>query len=249
MKKHNLDVYKDAYNDEFKFYDENILMLSWYVQRIIKTLRKNLYRSILSLGIGHKIVSKKIIVKLGQSLEKYLIVEGSQEIIKEFKNGIILPSNVAIVNSLFEEFDTEKKFDAIEMGFVLEHVENPLLLVQNYSNFLGNNGSLFIAVPNAKSLHRLIGHKAGLLDDIYKLSKYDLQYGHKRYFDLKTLSDLILEANLKIKNVEGIMLKPFSTFQLKSLDLAPKVVNSLFEIGVNYPEISNGIYIEATLCL
>jgi 2-polyprenyl-3-methyl-5-hydroxy-6-metoxy-1,4-benzoquinol methylase len=247
MKKQQLDDYKCAYNKKFKFYDENILMLSWYSQRVIKSIRDKHLRSIISLGIGHKIVSKNIIAEIGQHLKRYVIIEGSRKIIKEYKEEVTLPKHIYVINSIFEEFNPEEKYDAIEMGFVLEHVDNPLSIIKKYSNFLKKNGFIFIAVPNAKSLHRLIGYKAGILNNLYGLSEHDKELGHKRYFDKESLIKLLFEVNLKIVNIEGIFLKPFSTSQLKSLKLTPEVINALLSIGVGYPEISNAIYIETTL--
>jgi 2-polyprenyl-3-methyl-5-hydroxy-6-metoxy-1,4-benzoquinol methylase len=245
--KNRLDEHKDAYHEEFKFHDENILMLSWYVQRIIKSIRDNKAKSIISLGIGHKVVSKKIMDELGHFLNKYLIIEGSSKIINEFKKSITMPSYLSLTNSLFEEFTTKKKFDAIEMGFVLEHVDDPLFIIKKYVSFLKRNGSVFIAVPNAKSLHRQIGYQAGMLDNFYKLSNHDLELGHKRYFDMDSFVKLVIKSGLKIVNIEGIFLKPFSTSQLKSLQLTPHVVRALCDIGTEYPDISNAIYVEATL--
>jgi len=82
----SLDVFKDAYHEGFSFHDENIVMLSWYVRRVIGGIRKKNLKKALSLGIGHKVVSKGIISGLGQFLEKYVIVEGSREIIRELEN-------------------------------------------------------------------------------------------------------------------------------------------------------------------
>ncbi len=246
MKKRNLGEYKEAYDEEFEFYDENVVMLSWYSKRIIKTIQNNNCKSCLSLGIGHKIVSKTIIAELAPALDNYLIIEGSLEFIKELKNNVKFPSHVSIIHSLFEEFDTGEKFDVIEMGFVLEHVDDPFLILKRYATFLKQKGFIFIAVPNAKSFHRLIGYKAGMLDNLYRLSKYDLELGHKRYFDMESLVKLVKSSGLKIVNKEGIFFKPFSTSQLKSLDLSPEAINSLCSMGVEYPEISNAIYIEAT---
>lgn len=245
MKKAGLDVFKESYNKDFKFYDENILMLSWYGQRVLSTLREKKIKTMISLGIGHKIVSKKIIEEFGPQLEKYLLLEGSREIIDGFGKEIRLPSNVSIIHSLFEDFKIHEKFDAIEMGFVLEHVDDPLSVMKQYANFLRPNGTIFIAVPNAKSLHRIIGFKAGMLDNIYSLSRYDRDLGHKRYFDLESLTEIILQSDLKVEKVEGIFLKPFSTVQLKSLNLSSEILNALCNIGVEYPEISNAIYLEA----
>jgi SAM-dependent methyltransferase len=243
----SLDVFKDAYHEGFSFHDENIVMLSWYVRRVIGGIRKKNLKKALSLGIGHKVVSKGIISGLGQFLEKYVIVEGSREIIRELENELNIPSNISVVNALFEEFTSKEKYDAIEMGFVLEHVDDPSRIVRRYSDFLEHGGSIFIAVPNARSLHRLIGHEAGMLPDPFQLSPSDLKLGHRRYFDLESLVKLVTSSGLTVVNIEGIYLKPFSTGQLKSLRLSPDVVDALCVVGMKYPEISNALYIEATL--
>ncbi len=246
MNRNVLDGFKEAYNRKFKFYDEDILMAIWCGQRMVETITEKGFKSVISLGVGHKVVSRSILRNLSDILTKFIIIEGSSKMIKDFRRTINLPPNVRLVKSLFEEFETEEKFDAIEMGFVLEHVDHPLSILKRYSTFLKAGGSILISVPNARSLHRLIGCEAGLLDDLYRLSPFDLRLGHKRYFDLKSLERLVHKSGLKIAKREGIYLKPFSTSQLKSLHLSPEVTQSLFSIGVSYPEIGNAIYLEVT---
>jgi hypothetical protein len=56
-------------------------------------------------------------------------------------------------------------------------VDDPGVIVRQFSRYLAPGGAMFIVVPNARSLHRLIGHKAGLLDNLYRLSAEDLQLG------------------------------------------------------------------------
>jgi len=214
--KENLNRYKRAYQDDFKFTGENLAMLKWYVFKIIEA---------------------------GQS--KYVILEGSEAIIKDYIKQLDLPSNVEIVHDYFENYETAILFDIIEMGFILEHVDDPVLILKRFKKLLNKNGSIFIAVPNAKSLHRMLGYRAGLLDDIFKLSEYDLSLGHKRYFDLESITDLILKSDLKIIRTEGIFLKPFTTDQLKKIDLPAEIFRALYEMGQRYPEISNAILIEA----
>jgi SAM-dependent methyltransferase len=223
-------MHKEAYSEDFMFHDENRLMLSWYSRRIIKVIRA---------------VSRTIVLEPGSLLDKYIIIEGSRKIIEEFTNEVELPENVSVKNVLFEEFSTGEKFDVIEMGFVLEHIDDPQGLIRKYKDFLRPQGSIFIAVPNARSLHRVIGNRAGLLDDLYSLSKHDLELGHKRYFDKESLTKIVLESGLKILNTEGIFLKPFSTSQIRSLNLPQEVLDALFSTAVDSPDISNAIYVEA----
>jgi 2-polyprenyl-3-methyl-5-hydroxy-6-metoxy-1,4-benzoquinol methylase len=246
MKNQNLDAFSSAYKEQASFHDENRTMLGWYAQRIIQRIAAKSYRSVLSLGIGHQVLPRAILKGLGDKLDRYAVIEGSIEIIETFRSQMAIPFNTELIHSFFEDFQAVKKFDAIEMGFVLEHVNDPAAMVRQYAQFVSPGGTLYIAVPNARSLHRLIGHEAGLLDDLYRLSPEDLHFGHQRYFDFESIRRLVLEAGLKIMNVEGILMKPLTSGQLKALNLSPEVVNGLLKVGVGFPDICNGILLEAT---
>jgi 2-polyprenyl-3-methyl-5-hydroxy-6-metoxy-1,4-benzoquinol methylase len=245
-KKENLNAYQDAYKENFMFYNENRWYLEVYAKLISEKIIQRNYKNILSLGLGHNVVSNSLIQLLGKNLNQYIIVEGSIDIINEFEQNNE-KSNIKLFHSYFEDFCSNVKYDSIEMGFILEHVDNPALILNRYKNFIIETGSIFIAVPNAKSLHRIIGEKAGLLDNLYKLSEYDLQLGHKRYFDLNSLEELIQSVGLKIVDKKGLMIKPITGEQIKKLGWQQNIIDALFEIGFDYPEIANCIYIEAKL--
>ena len=242
----NLNKFKNAYENEFKFNDENHSMLDWYSSKIISSVKNKNNISCLSLGIGHRTVSKKIIEELNP-LNKYVIVEGSLDIIKRYKNEIEMKSYVEIIHCFFEKFHCNELFDFIEAGFILEHVDDPLLILKKFKRFLKSDGSMFIAVPNARSLHRLIGNKAGLLKNVYNLSEYDYQLGHKRYFDLNKITNLIINAGMKVKQCEGIFLKPLTTDQLKNINFSKEIYRALYMLAEDFPDISNSIFIEAEL--
>jgi len=246
-KKENLDNYDKAYNSEFKFNDENSWFLTRYAQYMSRSIRTNNYKSIISLGIGHHIVSDILSSEIDNKVEKYTILEGSKSLIDKFN---ILPSHknkTALVHTYFEEFETDEKFDVIEMGFVLEHVDDPELIVKKFKNYLSENGRMYIAVPNARSLHRLIGYESGLLESVYKLSDYDQQLGHKRYFDLESISKIVTNAELKIENKVGLFLKPIPTNQMQQLGWSENIIEALLKIGDSNPDISNCILLEAKL--
>jgi len=245
MTSEDLNQYGAAYTDAFEFHDENVAMLGWYVQRVITSLRARDARSLLSLGIGHQVVSRSLVAEVGSVLSRYVIVEGSSEILSQFRKELEPPDDVELVNGWFEEYTSEEPFDTIEMGFVLEHVDDPKALVARYADMLADDGRLFIAVPNARSLHRQIGHHAGLLDDMYALSDADKQLGHKRYFDLQSLQTLVSDCGLEVLSATGIFLKPFTTGQLRSLELDPKVAAALYAVGADHPELCNALLVEA----
>ncbi|MCX7063006.1 MAG: methyltransferase domain-containing protein [Proteobacteria bacterium] len=175
------------------------------------------------------------------------MLEGSREMIERFNRQPAPAPALHVVECFFEEFASDEQFDAIEMGFVLEHVENPVQLLSKYQKTLAVDGSLFIGVPNALSLHRRLGQKAGFLDDPYKLSEMDLNYGHRRYFDLESLKACVIQAGFKIRSSQGLLMKPFTERQMQSLDLTLPVWEALAELSKDYPEIANSIFVEAGL--
>ncbi len=243
---HDLDGQRSSYHAGFRFFDENARALTWYAERLVGCLARRDCRSALSLGIGQRIVGGRLIeATLAGRLERYMIVEGSATAIEELRADAVDLSKTELVESWFERFSTEARFDLIEMGFVLEHVDEPRAIVERFRAFLNPGGVCAIAVPNARSLHRLIGFEAGLLDDVYRLSSEDLALGHQRYFDLESLRSLVTAAKLDIEVEEGILIKPITSGQLKALDLPPEVYRGLFEVAVELPAISNSIYMEA----
>ena len=53
-----------------------------------------------------------------------------------------------IIGGAIEQIELEQKFDNITLFHVLEHVENPKLVIDKCWNLLNNEGRLIIAVPN-----------------------------------------------------------------------------------------------------
>jgi hypothetical protein len=90
-----------------------------------------------------------------------------------------------------------------------------------------------------------VGERAGLLGDLYALSDHDLAVGHRRYFDRARLVALVEDARLRVAACEGILLKPLTTGQLKQLGLDARVMGALCELGRDYPDIANALYLEA----
>jgi SAM-dependent methyltransferase len=244
----HLDKYKESYTSVFPHFEENFITHVAYGERIARHIHLDGASTALSLGIGHSEVSHHILAELiNGPLERYVVVDGAPQILAGFRHSLdVVPDGLELIEGYFETFTVSGRFDVIEAGFILEHVDDPSFILNRLHQFLMPGGRVFMAVPNARSLHRLLGHMGGLLEDMYALSPADLALGHKRYFDLDTISALVRNAGFKIARTEGLLLKPFTTSQLKALDLSPAVWQALLKISAGYPDISNAICIEAT---
>ena len=73
------------------------------------------------------------------------------EICKDDCENISAALGVDIVWSDFLKFDTEKRFDIIIMGDILEHVSKPIDALQKAYDLLNDNGILWLSTPNYNS--------------------------------------------------------------------------------------------------
>lgn len=232
-----LDVHVAAYQGGNLYDFDNEILLTWYPQRVLR--HAGVARSLLELGLGHGYATDIF----SSRFERHVVLEGSPAVIRIFRDKH--PDCPAeVVETWFENFTTDERFDLIVMGFILEHVDDPLLILRRFRDFLAPGGKMFLAVPNAEVLNRRLGQLAGLLDKVTTLSEHDLLLGHKRYYTVASLSADVAQAGCGVDRMEGIYLKPFTTQQIVSLQLDRKVIDALCTVGIDYPELSCGLLAE-----
>ena len=236
-----LDAHVAAYQGCDLYDFDNEILLTWYPRRVLRHAEG--FASLLELGLGHGFAANLF----DSHFRRHVVVEGSPAVIRNFQDRHP-ECRAQIVESFFESFSTEGQFDVIVMGFILEHVDDPQQILRRYRAFLAPGGKMFLAVPNAEVLNRRLGHLAGMLNDLSALSANDHLLGHKRYYTLASLTHEVENAGYRIDWVEGIYLKPFTTAQITSLQLDIRIINSMCEVGVNYPELSCGILAEISAC-
>lgn len=219
---------------------ENDLMLHWYPQRIID--RMGHVDTLLELGLGHGFTAEIF----NKVCAQHTIVDGASTVIEQFHRNH--PEFTGrIVESYFETFEPSAPFDAIVMGFILEHVDDPDLILCRYRQYLKPDGRMYVAVPNAKSLNRRLGLEMGLIDDIYSLNANDLALGHQRQYCLDTLRAALQDAGYVITHQEGIYLKPLPLGVLKTLPDMQANLQAMLQVGVEFPELCVGLLLEVEL--
>lgn len=238
--KNTLDNHVPAYQG-LSIYDfDNTIQLKWYPQRIVQFSHNA--TSLLELGLGHGITADAF----GRHFKRHVVVDASPAVIANFRERYP-ESKVEIIESFFETFDTPERFDVVMFGYILEHVDDPVLILKHFRHLLAPGGRMFITVPNAEVLNRRLGHLAGMLPDLQQLSEHDLLLGHKRYYTVESLRQDIEEAGYRVQRLEGIYLKPLSTSQMISLDLSEDVIRALCLAAIDYPELSCGLLAELAL--
>lgn len=229
-----------AYGDGFDYAFDNNVMLNWYPRRIMALSKRE--NSALELGIGHGYTCNHF----SEFFARYSVIDGSQSVIDKFKQQYP-GSKAQVIQSLFEDFETDITFDVIIIGFVLEHVDSPTQILNHFKKFIAPNGRCFVSVPNGESLHRRFGHAAGLLPDMLALGDGDQALGHQRLYSVASMRQQLEACGYRVIRQEGIFLKPITTNQLRSLNLSKEVLEAMCKVGADYPELSAGLLFEAKL--
>lgn len=231
--KDNLDVHVPSYSSTNEYHFDNLLMINKYSDLVLQLAKPEW--KVLDLGIGHGVTTNKF----SQFFSDYTVLDGSHSIIEKF-HADFPHVNAHIIETYFEEYETDQKYDLIILGFVLEHVDNPCAILEKYKKMLMPQGKMFIAVPNAETLNRRVGYYAGLLRDIKQLSANDNAFGHKRYFTVDDFKKDLARVGLISKKYFGLYLKPLTSKQLAILNLPHEVFEAFLKVGEEYPELSLG---------
>lgn len=231
-----LNSYLPAYQDEFLYALDNRLILNWYPDRVMSLAKGD---SLLELGIGHGYSTSRF----SKHFKRHLVIDGSSEIIRQFQETFP-DCSASIVENYFETFETSERFDVIVMGFILEHVDNPELILSRYKKFLKPNGVIYLTVPNAEALNKRLGYEAGLLPSLFQLGEGDKALGHQRLFSVQTLKDMIQKCGYSCDKLEGIFLKPITTSQIQELALSEEILQGMMKVGIDYPELCVALFME-----
>lgn len=233
----NLDDIANVYKPGEAAEIENDLILHWYPERIIRRYKQ--CDDLLELGIGHGFTAPIF----NASCANHTIIEGSKEVIQQFKKSHENIS-VKIIHDFFESYNNNKLFDVIIMGFILEHVDSPELIVQKYKKYLKPDGKLYASVPNGKSLNRRYGLELGIIDDLYSLNENDIALGHQRQYCLDSFKELFTRNGYCITHVEGIYLKPLPLDVLATLPDFKGNLHAMLRVGIDYPDLCIAMLVE-----
>ena len=233
----DLDAVASEYFPKAATAIENDLILHWYPRRIAE--RFGHCEALLELGIGHGFTASIF----SEACDQHVILEGSQLVIEQFREKH--PDSTAeLVEGYFENYETSVRFVVIIMGFILEHVDDPGLVLRRYRALLKPGGKLFVAVPNGKSMNRRLGLELGLIDDLYSLNANDHALGHKRQFCRDTLKGLLADCGYRVEHEEGIYLKPLPLHVLKTLTDFEANLQAMLRVGVDFPDLCVALLME-----
>lgn len=215
---HDQDIMADKFiEDECQYYTYN-----WVFSHI------NESDSILELGYGEGNFTSELVSRGFNPV----VLDGSDLLLQKAKN--IHGDKISIEHALFEEFIPEQKFDCVLATHVLEHVDEPVSLLEHMKKWLNPNGKIIIIVPNKESIHRQLAVLMGLQPALDTLGARDHLVGHQRVYSLETLEADVVAADYKVADSAGFFLKTLPNSMM--LGYSKELVIALNQISPMMPK-------------
>ena len=173
-------------------------------------------------------------------------VEASNEAIDIAKKEF--GEKVKFINSTFETVTLPRKYENIVLTHVLEHLDDPILVMKRINDeWLSDTGRFFLVCPNANAPSRQIAVKMGLISHNSAVTTAEAEHGHKITYTFDTLEREAKAAGLNVIHRSGIFFKALANFQWDKLlntdIISPEYLEGCYQLGQQYPDLCSSIFL------
>ena len=183
--------------------------------------------------------------KLCAHFDDITVVEGAGDLIAEARKNV--GPKVRFLEGRFETIPLDEQFDAIFLMHTLEHLDDPIPVLQRINRWLSPEGRLFLVVPNANAPSRQIAVKMGLISHNTAVTEGEARHGHRCTYSLDTLERDARLGGLDVLHRGGVFFKPFANFQfdqlLQSKIIGKDYLDGCYQLGMVYPDLCASIYL------
>jgi len=192
---------------------------------------------VIELGYGDGITLKRLVKKA----DIYTVVEGAPSLAQKVRETY---PQVELVENLFEDHQPASAVDKILALHVLEHVDEPVALLEHIKTWLKPKGEIIIVVPNSESLHRRLAVLMKIAPQLDTLSPRDHLVGHQRVYDLARLTADLNAAGFEVIESRGFFLKTLPNGMM--LTYSSELIKALNVLGDALPvEMSANLALRA----
>jgi SAM-dependent methyltransferase len=133
-------------------------------------------------------------------------------------------ANVRVEELPLEALPPGERFQFVVLSSLLHEVEDPRALLAAAKAHCEPRGVVHVNVPNARSLHNLLGVEMGVIPDAFARSPLAQSLQRSRTFDLAALKAFAQAGGFEVVASGSYFLKPFTHAQMTRL-LEEKIVD------------------------
>ena len=212
----NKQLVKSRFQKNLKTYSENSIVQEEMANKLVNLLTHNSYDSVLELGCGSGILTKKLNNKI--KFNNYTaidIVEDCKEYIDKINQDI------KFVQSDIEEMDLNEKYDLIISNATFQWVENLECFIKSLKKQLNPNGILVFSTfgtQNFKEISKISNVSLKYLSISELMDCINPQYLEENKMEVEFDSPIEVLRHLKLTGVNSITQQHWTKSDLKNFE-------------------------------
>lgn len=167
-------------------------------------------------------------------------IDRLERIFSSFIDSRRLRTCTCLVEDLPSHFSEGRQFETVLACYLLEHVDDPVSVLSVAKKLISSDGVVIAVVPNANSIHRIVGQYMGLLKSRTDLSEQDIHDGHRRTYTMESLIADFHRAGLVVTTTGGVLLKPLPASQMSGF--SAEVEEGFYKAGHEFPGFCSSIF-------
>lgn len=138
-------------------------------------------------------------------------------------------------------------YDMIICASLLHEVERPDKFLDAVVRVCNKNTIVNIIVPNASSMHRLLGKEMKILKDEHDMTESNIDFQQNAVYDKSSLKKIVMDSGFEIIEEGAFFVKPFSHKQMydmmKTGILNEEVLDGLYALGDHMTDFASELYV------
>lgn len=222
----SIDEYWDNYN---KIYSFEEVLKKFRSRKIIEVLDRYAPKRILEIGCGYEPnfqnytdFASYVAVEPGTAAFDYAAQLGAGDARVEIRNGLLEDVADQLVGV---------DFDCIILPGLLHEVADPTGFLQLVRAIGGSEVMVYINVPNANSVHRIVGMEMGLIENTSQLTERNIFLEQQRVYSSGSLEIELRKVwpELEILDSGTFFLKPFTHAQMHGMTAKGLLDDGVFD--------------------
>lgn len=226
----NLSKYYDFYSIE-GFED---IQVKYRIRKMLEYINAIKPKNILDIGCGMDPTFQYI----DYEFDRYTIIEPNNkfcEIAMDVIHSTGRSDRVKVINDYFPTaYMLKEDYDLIICSGVLNEVDDPVEMINSVTGLCTRDTQVIIIVPNANSIHRLLGLQMKIIKSADELTARNKNLMQERVYDINTITADINMGGLKVDKSESYFIKPFThkqMYEMVNLGIIDKdMLTGLFEL-------------------